>query len=259
MIYKRMLEEYEQVKEELRNLEMRLKTFPKGNLSCTKNGKGFKWIVCEGKAKTYIPKRERAFAEQMAAKRYLSLRFKNLLREKQAIEAYLKYHDAEACQAEEQLVTSPGLQELLISNFQPISKELSNWMNAPYEKSTYLPEKLHQKTYSGISVRSKSEAMIADALARNQIPFRYECILHIGGKTIFPDFTIRHPRTGDFYYWEHFGLMDDKEYSEKAFSRIQHYNSNGVHPAIQLIMTFETKEHPLTSDVVEKLVKHYFA
>lgn len=35
--------------------------------------------------------------------------------------------------------------------------------------------------------------------------FRYECLLKLGDSAYYPDFTIKHPKTGKTYYWEHFG------------------------------------------------------
>ena len=44
---------------------------------------------------------------------------------------------------------------------------------------------------------------------------------------IYPDFTLRHPDTGKYYYWEHFGQMDTPEYYTKACSKMQLYISHG--------------------------------
>lgn len=95
-------------------------------------------------------------------------------------------------------------------------------------------------------------------LYKYKIPFRYECILQLDDIFIFPDFTIRHPETGEVFYWEHFGMMDNPNYSKKVLSKLQLYISNGIIPSIQLITTYETKENPLSSEVVEKIVEHYF-
>ncbi len=92
----------------------------------------------------------------------------------------------------------------------------------------------------------------------NKIPFRYECALHLGETTLFPDFTIRHPATKEIYYWEHFGLMDSSAYAQNAYSKLQLYTSHNLIPSIQLITTFETKEHPLHSKVIENIIEQYF-
>ena len=53
-------------------------------------------------------------------------------------------------------------------------------------------------------------------------------------------------------------MMDNPNYSKKVVSKLQLYISNGIIPSIQLITTYETKENPLSSEVVEKIVEHYF-
>ena len=106
--------------------------------------------------------------------------------------------------------------------------------------------------------RSKSEAMIDMILYSHRIPFRYECALYLGNHPIFPDFTIRHPQTGETFYWEHFGMMDDALYAQNTASKLQLYISHGIIPSIHLITTYETKDHPLSIEVIQKTVEHYF-
>ena len=74
------------------------------------------------------------------------------------------------------------------------------------------PEKLVVPTVTGEMVRSKSEAMILMLLEYSGIPYRYECRLDIDRKAYYPDFTIRHPYTGEIFYWEHVGMLDDPSY-----------------------------------------------
>ena len=95
-------------------------------------------------------------------------------------------------------------------------------------------------------------------LYKYKIPFRYECILQLDDIFIFPDFTIRHPETGEVFYWEHFGLMEDTSYSQNTFSKMQLYNMNGIIPSVNLITTYETEKHPLSEEMIEEIVKYYF-
>ena len=132
------------------------------------------------------------------------------------------------------------------------------WMNEPYLKNEFKSEMLVHRTSAGIRVRSKSEAFIVTTLCKYQIPFRYECALEIGGKIIYPDFTIIHPVTGEVFYWEHFGRMDEDDYKQDAIIKINNYLANGIVPNINLITTFETKTSPLCEDLVETLVRYYF-
>ena len=109
-----------------------------------------------------------------------------------------------------------------------------------------------------IYVRSKSEAMILMLLEQRHIPYRYESKLHLGNRDIYPDFTLIHPQTGKMLYWEHFGMMDDAKYYRDACAKLEFYLSNQIYPLDQLIVTFETKENPLTTEKIEKTIQLYF-
>lgn len=243
--------------QKINSIKNQLSHLPDGTFVCSQNGSRYKWYQSDGHTKTYIPKKNRKLAEELAFKRYLLLSLDELEKEKSAIECYLK-HFSPSYKAEQLLSDSPEYQNLLSPYFKPISQELTEWMQEPYEHNSLCPEHLVHKSSSGNILRSKSEAMIDMILHVNHIPFRYECALQLGKITVFPDFTIRHPETGNFYYWEHFGMMDDISYSGKTYSKLQLYNSHGIIPSIQLITTYETKDHPLSIDMIEKIIKHYF-
>lgn len=82
-----------------------------------------------------------------------------------------------------------------------ISKELDDWMKSPYQHNLKHPEHLTQKISATEFVRSKSEAMIAKVFKQNKISYRYECQLVLDDIELYPDFTIRHPKTGKYYYF----------------------------------------------------------
>lgn len=187
----------------------------------------------------------------------MTLLLDDLENEKTALEFYLRHHSYSG-KSENLLTESSEYQKLLTPFFSPLSKELSDWMHTPYEHNLLHPENLIYKSSSGNLLRSKSEMMIDMFLYIHQIPFRYESALHLNGVTLYPDFTIRHPKTGQYYYWEHFGLMDNPTYIDNTGSKIRTYASNGIIPNIQLITTYETKEHPLSSELIEKIVEYYF-
>lgn len=156
------------------------------------------------------------------------------------------------------LLDDSEYQELLLPHFTPLSKELAHWQNASFPTNPKHPEQLSIKTISGHYVRSKSEALIDMALFSHQIPFRYECALTLGTHIFYPDFTIRHPKTGEVYYWEHFGLMDNPSYCRNVSLKLQQYSLNGIIPSIQLITTYETGTHPLNPEIIVKIIDHYF-
>ncbi|MBQ7839841.1 MAG: ATPase [Lachnospiraceae bacterium] len=251
-----MLDEKQKIETQIDSIQSQLKNFPKGNFFCSQNGRHYKWYRSDGSTHTYIPKKKRHLAEQLALKKYLTLLSNDLLREKNAIDFYLRHHHPS--EADKMLTEMPEYQKLLSPYFQPLSQELLNWAQSPFESNPKYPENLTQKASSGNLVRSKSEALIDMALYVNKVPFRYECALQLGTTIIYPDFTIRHPQTGEYFYWEHFGLMDDPTYCKNVCSKLQLYASYNIIPTIQLITTYETKEHPLNAKIIEKIVQDYF-
>lgn len=255
-IYTEMLSKYRKIEGQIQSIRKQIQQLPQGTFHCTRNGKHYKWYHCLDHQKVYIPKKQQPLAELLSLKKYLNLLLKDLSREKHAIQSYLQQH-SEVSEAE-QLLLHPEYQKLLSHSFVPTSQELTEWAQAPYIHKADHPENLLHQSISGHMVRSKSEAMIDMLLHVHKIPFRYECALQLGEVQLFPDFTIRHPKTGVTLYWEHFGMMDSLTYSQNAYSKLQLYTAHGIIPSIHLITTYETKENPLTPAIVEQVIEQYF-
>lgn len=196
----------------------RLQTYPAGKLIYFQNRKHKKWYISCDGEKIYIPSNQKNTAVSMAEKKYYEVMLQDILQEKRAIQSYLDLCNKEQT-GEEQLI-------------HPI--------------------------FNGQKVRSKSEAIIATMLHVNKIPFHYEEALHLGKRVIYPDFTIRHPVTGQIYYWEHFGMMDNENYAQVAFRKMQLYNINGIMLSDTLLATYESEEAPLKSNIVENMIQQYF-
>jgi len=242
MIYSQMLDERNCLEDEIRSLTQKIDRLPPGKLNFSHNGKYLKWYQSDGHNQIYIPKANRKLAEQLAQKKYLTLQRNELIQERDAINLYLKHHNPNRNSADKLFSKDSDYHNLIQSYYKPFSEELDDWMNSPYEHNEMYPEQLNQPTISGHQVRSKSEALIDTILYKNQIPFRYEEALQIDDTIYYPDFTIRHPRTGKTYYWEHFGMMDNPDYARNAFSKLQRYSSHGIFPDDNLITTYETKD-----------------
>lgn len=256
--YEKMQSEVYRLQVQIDDINAQLKRYPKGKLIYSRTGKYVKWYVSDGHKKTYIPKKRIDYIQKMAMKKYLTLLKDDLMKDKQLIESYLIAQNSAPRNAEQFLAEQSVFREILSPLFKPKSKELQDWMNEPYECNTKNQEHLVHKTSLGFCVRSKSEALIATFLHINQIPFRYECKVTLGKTWIYPDFLIRHPKTGEVYYWEHFGLMNDMKYCRQSASKLQLYSENGIIPTIHLITTYETKEKPLTTEMIQKIIDFYF-
>ena len=132
------------------------------------------------------------------------------------------------------------------------------WQKAQYKPKEFFDGTPVHYTLKNERVRSKSEVMIANCLARAGIPYRYECPLKLGNKIIHPDFTILRMSDRKEIYWEHLGMIDDTEYRNNAFLRIRDYESNDIFPGDRLILTAETYKIPLNTAVIEQHINHFF-
>lgn len=253
-IYKRFLRKSEQVSKQIERVRGKLEKMPEGKLICCKGS----WYQSDGHKKVYIKKQDRKLAEKLAAKKYLSALLEDLETEKYAMDLYMRHCIQEKSKVDTLIEQSPDLLDLLSPYFAPLSKELDDWMKSPYEKNLKHPEHLTHKVGKDEYVRSKSEAMIAKLLRQNKIPYRYECQMILNDVELYPDFIIRHPKTGKMYIWEHFGRLDKPNYVRNMHSKMQIFTSNNYMPGINLITTYETKDNPLSHEMVELLINYYF-
>ncbi|MCR4903206.1 MAG: hypothetical protein K6A23_10120 [Butyrivibrio sp.] len=136
---------------------------------------------------------------------------------------------------------------------------ISKWLKQEYIHKGFNPKYPEIYTNSGIRVRSKSEKIIADKLDELKIPYLYEKPLQIDDNlTIFPDFTLLNTKTRKEIYFEHFGMMDNPDYSEKAILKINSFIKSNIIPGQNLLLTFETSSFPLNMDNFEKMLQSYF-
>lgn len=267
-LYRIMQLEAEKLEREIDDLENRIRKAPQGALRCHRHGNSFKWYLVDDKAhqktgknvkRKYISKRNgRPLAEKLARKAFDKKKLANYKKELKAMKSYLHLSTIEKSPEQVYLTEKPGYRELLLSDMPLLSRELEEWKAETYKKNPFLTDNLKIRSTDGLLVRSKSESMICSELSLNEIPYRYECELEIEGMIFYPDFTIRHPSTGKEFIWEHFGMIDQEDYLEKALKKIRIYLRNGYIPGKNLIMTFETREEPLGYDTVMQIIMDYF-
>ncbi|MDD3369788.1 MAG: ATPase [Lachnospiraceae bacterium] len=257
MLYEKMLAESTRLDKQLISLQTQLQSLPEGKLLCNENGNYHKYYQSKNGIHLYLKKEQLDLAKQLALKKYLTLLSEDLYNEKTAIDSYLKHYSSYSARVPALFEETSGFLKLLLSHFESSDTRSLEWLNTAYERNANYPQQLIHKSISGNVLRSKSEALIDMSLFLNKIPFRYECALHLEDMLFFPDFTIFQPETNTAMYWEHFGMMDNPTYAKNAFSKLQLYSSHGIIPTINLIATFETRENPLTSDEINRMIQHY--
>ena len=144
----------------------------------------------------------------------------------------------------------------------PDSLYVQEWQSVTYKGKDFSTDMPEYFTARGERVRSKSEIIIADTLLRLKVPYRYEYPINLkntnGEKlTLYPDFTCLNLRTRQEFYWEHFGMMDNTEYSERAVQKLRLYEQNGIVLGKNLIITMETSANPINTKQIELLAKSY--
>ena len=133
------------------------------------------------------------------------------------------------------------------------------WLSKAYSGKEFMDGQPEIYTERGERVRSKSEKIIADMLYHKDIPYKYECPTSIKGiGTMYPDFTCLRLTDRKQIIWEHFGMMTDPDYCQKAMKKMDIYAKNGFIQGRDIIYTFEAERYSLNTMSVELLVKEVF-
>ncbi|MBQ7058593.1 MAG: hypothetical protein IJM83_04735 [Firmicutes bacterium] len=246
-------------------IQKTIKNLPAGILKIDQNGPYVKWYVLnrqkEGvrSMRTYLPKHKLALAKKLALKTYYAALLEDLKTEQIFLKKTLKQEEnALPANSAEKLLQDQAFRELLPPEIRSVEEEIHDWQNAEYARNPYMPQELKVPTLAGISVRSKSEAIIADSLFERGILFRYEPgIILNDGRVVYPDFMVRNRYTQLELPWEHLGLMDDPAYIAKNTEKLQRYSASGYTPMVNLILTFETRTHPLSRPQVMHIIDQF--
>jgi hypothetical protein len=141
------------------------------------------------------------------------------------------------------------------------ARRLTNLFVAPSPISVdgrFFEEKLIHRTARGEMVRSKSEVIIADHLARRHIEYSYEQPLTIAGVTKYPDFTVEDAESGLNFYWEHCGMLHVPRYLRRWKEKLSWYEANEITETGgtngTLIITRDEPNGSIDSSQINKLI-----
>ena len=251
-----------QFREQFDLVTKRLKNAPEGSLKIVKKGKRAELYHRTGKSDrqgTYLNKSNLALAKKLAQKDYDS-RAAKILDHKIKLFAVLEKSYPKK-DLEGLYDTYPQKVKQLIKPLVLSQKEYcSQWEKVSYNGLSFDNTTTVYISDKGERVRSKSELIIANALFHSKIPYRYEYPLHVKSSgNFYPDFLCLNPSTGCEILWEHFGLMDNEDYRNKAILKLAKYSEAGFVPGRNFIYTMETTKTPLNSWFVKRVIQENFA
>ena len=206
----------------------------------------------------YIAKKEIGLAKKLAQKDYEKKVLKWAAKCHELVTNLLQnYQDNYLNQLYLNMI--PERQKLISPIEQTAENFAEAWKNCPYAGKEFWENESCIITNNGERVRSKSEKILADIFLRRKIPYKYESPVYLKGfGTVYPDFTLLNLKTREEIYWEHMGMMDDPEYCNKAIAKVDKYVQNGIILGKHLLLSFETKKHPINTKNVEKILDEMF-
>ena len=242
----------------LTELKVKIARSPLGYLRIAKKRNKYQYYQVRQKGDTkgvYLRRNKDSVAAKLAQKDYNIRLAEELAGQLKVIDRFLEdFKPGKVGQIYNSL--HPERQKMVTPLFPDVEKFADDWQNMPYIRKEFAPGAAEYYTAKGERVRSKSEIMIADALNRYGVPYRYEYPVRVEGLgLVHPDFNCLNKRTRREYFWEHNGMMGNADYSGYAVNRIEKYMLAGFWPGRNLILTFETEAVPLTAAMIELQIK----
>lgn len=248
------------LKQIMKEKEAALLDAPDGTISIHQKGNRIQYYHKDASSnlhRTYLKNSEKKLAEALCQKDYNQKVLKAAEKELKQLERLKSNYPKET--VEDIYETMNVHRRKLIQPIViPDDEFIQNWEQVKYEGKGFRDEAPEYYTDNGERVRSKTEILIANALKKHAIPYRYEAPLYLNGcGMIHPDFTVLNVRLRKELFWEHMGMMDAPDYLDHALYRIGMYEKNDIFPGDRLILTHETSRYPINSRSIEKMIFQY--
>lgn len=257
-----------QLKQVLAVTQKHLANTPQGHLRVSQKGHNpeFYQITDPGDTRgSYIPRAKLVLARRLAQKDYDTRLIKQLKQEIRALQKYLAQTKGGSALTAIYTKLCPARQSLITPITLTDAQYAAQWQAVSWTGLPFTPDSDDYITARRERVRSKSEVIIADTLARHGVPYRYEYPLKLKSgrdgafRTIHPDFLCLNVRTRAEFYWEHFGLMDDPDYLERTLVKLKDLAENKILPGKNLIFTMESTACKLSTRQIENLINEFLA
>ena len=207
--------------------------------------------------KTYVKHKNLDIIRKKAQKEYDEAVHKTLIVLRSRLQRFIKNFDIGMIEREyehlseaKRLLVNPIIEsdEAFIEKWE---RENPGNMNSFPVEGQYLTDR-------GEHVRSKSEKILADLFYKKKIPYSYEPRFELSnGSSVYPDFVLLNVSKRKTIYWEHFGLISDGEYAEKALRKMDMYEKNGICIGEDLLFSMEAEDSPLDIKQIEAKIKRY--
>ena len=237
--------------------ERALETAPEGRLRICGSQTNARYYVSKGADEKgiYVPGNneiiytlaQRSYDEKVLSAARAELKSLELMKQR-----YTKLRVAEECY--DQL--TPMRRELVLPVTLSDEQFIEQWKEAHPPRESGRADTVYM-TKKGDCVRSRAEILISDHLFTGDITYQYESPLWLDDICFHPDFTVLNLRLRKTRYWEHLGMLDDPDYLEDAMFKLNTYAKNGIIIGKNLIITFETKEHPFNTAQIDQMINTF--
>ena len=261
-LYEEAGRRFQEIRKHRQEIEKELKKAPPGLIHIVKSGKRIQFYLRRDKSDKggkYIRKSDTKTIGTFIRKAYCERVLKILNNESRNLDYLLKKSNNITDRIRSLYSELPSEAKIYIDPIDMSDEDFINeWQSIPYVGKEIPDNTPVFQTNRGEKVRSKSELTIANILAEKGIPYKYECPLILpNGAVIYPDFTVLNVRTRKVFYWEHRGMMDDREYARQAVYKMKSMLKNGIIPGKNLIITEETSANPLGTDEIDGIITGY--
>ena len=237
-----------------------LREAPEGRLRCTKKGDKAEYYLVTEKGDTkgkYIHKSDQGLAALLAQKSYDQKILKMVKTELARVDNLIniiRSHNLVGLYAH-----LPEMRKELVNPiYLPDEEYVKQWKDRQYDRLEFKEDEAEFYTLADERVRSKVEILIANMMYQKKIPYHYEVpvkLVRLG--IVFCDFEGLNVKKRRTMYHEHFGMMDDPEYAEKAVRKMSEYMKNGLFPGRDLIISYETRSFPMNTKDIQSMINHY--
>ena len=246
---------------------------PYGALNTVRRGNIFQYYYKsddKNSKRTYLKRSEEKFARSLAQRDFANAVLKVARHDKMCLTKTLQVHELEDYMQMYQKL--PDARNRLVTSYVMSDDEYAQrWLENENKRKVEDADKVDNLRYfklpdaedaiiteKGEIVRSKSEKILADKLYMLNVPYVYEVPLMLRGLGyVIPDFITLNKRTRKSFYLEHFGLMDQPQYMDKAIKKIELYEKNNIFPGDGLLITYETENHTLNIQTAEILIRKF--